>query len=178
MEQKWQPSRPGLPKRAKNRDLSRRTNRDGDPGRIRTCALQLGGPIFFHIAGKLWAGMTQNPRFGCESAPYQQSRVTLVEADGATRASQLPGLGSKQGVTMRLTVKSTETLKLPVGKTDHVFWDADVVEFGLRIRAGGSRNWIYQYRIGKRQRRMALGSAKSLPLILARQNSCRLATRA
>jgi hypothetical protein len=89
--------------------------------------------------------MTQNPRFGCESAPYQQSRVTLVEADGATRASQLPGLGSKQGVTMRLTVKSTETLKLPVGKTDHVFWDADVVEFGLRIRAGGSRNWIYQY---------------------------------
>jgi Arm domain-containing DNA-binding protein len=62
---------------------------------------------------------------------------------------------------MGLTVKDADGLKLKPG-------------LGLRIREGGSRTWIYQYRIGKKQRRMVLGSAKSVPLGLARENAGKL----
>jgi hypothetical protein len=82
----------------------------------------------------------------------------------------------EQGVTMKLTVASTgpQKLKLPPGKADHIVWDDDIAGFGLRLREGGSRTWIYQYRIGKKQRRMVLGSATSVPLSLARDNAEKL----
>jgi integrase len=75
---------------------------------------------------------------------------------------------------MRLTVKSAEGIKLPKGKADYIEFDDDITGFGLRLREGGSRTWIYQYRIGSKQRRMVLGSAKSVPLSLARQNASKL----
>jgi integrase len=78
---------------------------------------------------------------------------------------------------MRLTIKSVEGLKLPREKTDHIEFDDDVTGFGLRLREGGSRTWIYQYRIGSKQRRMVLGSAKSVPLSLARENASKLEAR-
>jgi integrase len=75
---------------------------------------------------------------------------------------------------MRLTLKSVAGLKLPEGKSDYIVFDDDVRGFGVRLRASGSRSWIYQYRIGTKQRRMVLGSAKSVPLALARQNASKL----
>jgi integrase len=72
---------------------------------------------------------------------------------------------------MKLTVKTTEGIKLPKGKSDCIVFDDDIAGFGLRLREGGSRTWVYQYRIGKKQRRMVLGSAKSVPLSLARKNA-------
>jgi integrase len=75
---------------------------------------------------------------------------------------------------MRLTVKSTADAKLPTGTTDTVFWDDDIAGFGLRIRKGGSRAWIYRYRIGNQQRSITLGNAKSVPLALARANAGQL----
>ena len=72
---------------------------------------------------------------------------------------------------MKLTVKTTEGIKLPKGKSDCIVFDDDIAGFGLRLRDGGSRTWVYQYRIGKKQRRMVLGSAKSVPLNLARKNA-------
>jgi integrase len=75
---------------------------------------------------------------------------------------------------MRLTVKLTERLQLPTGKADHIEFDDDITGFGLRLREGGSRTWIYQYRIGSKQRRMVLGSAKSVPLSLARETAGKL----
>jgi integrase len=75
---------------------------------------------------------------------------------------------------MRLTLKSVESETLPNGKTDHIVFDDDVTGFGLRIREGGSRTWVYQYRIGRKQRRMVLGSAKSVPLKIARENASKL----
>jgi hypothetical protein len=78
---------------------------------------------------------------------------------------------------MRLTVKSAEGIKLPKGKIDYIEFDNDVTGFGLRLREGGSRTWIYQYRIGSKQRRMVLGSAKSVPLSLARENASKLEAR-
>jgi integrase len=78
---------------------------------------------------------------------------------------------------VKLTVKSTDGLKLPAGKSDFIAWDDDIAGFGLRIRAGGSRTWIYQYRIGTKQRRMQLGSATAVPLSLARENAGTLAAK-
>jgi len=56
-----------------------------------------------------------------------------------------------------------------------VFWDDDIAGFGIRIREGGSRTWVYRYRRGSKQRSMKLGSAKSVPLGVARENAKKLA---
>ena len=71
---------------------------------------------------------------------------------------------------MKLTQKDVKTLKLPPGKTDKIFFDDSVPGFGLRIRAGGSRTWIFQYmpRGGGTEQRMSLGSAKLISLDRAR----------
>jgi integrase len=60
---------------------------------------------------------------------------------------------------MKLTAKGIRGLKLPHGKTDHLYWDDDIPGLGLRLRAGGSRNWIFQYQLGEKHRRMSLGAA-------------------
>ena len=44
------------------------------------------------------------------------------------------------------------------GKADFIAWDDDLPGFGLRVREGGSRNYIVQYKIGKQNRRMTIGS--------------------
>jgi integrase len=60
---------------------------------------------------------------------------------------------------MKLTARSVRDIKLSKGKTDELFWDDEIPGLGLRLRAGGSRNWVFQYAIGKKQRRLSLGSA-------------------
>jgi integrase len=72
---------------------------------------------------------------------------------------------------MKLTIKSTTALELPAGKAERIEWDDDLPGFGIRLREGGSRNWVFQYKLGKKQRRMSLGSAKEngLPLVKARE---------
>jgi integrase len=59
---------------------------------------------------------------------------------------------------MKLTVGNTPALKLPPGKADHVVWDDEIPGFGVRLRAGGSRVWVFQFTIGEKQRRMSLGA--------------------
>jgi integrase len=68
---------------------------------------------------------------------------------------------------MRLTIKNTVGIKLPKEKADYIEFDDDIPGFGIRLRENGSRTWIFQYRIGKKQRRMVLGSAASPQLNLA-----------
>jgi integrase len=72
---------------------------------------------------------------------------------------------------VKLTLKSAASIRLPAGKTDHVEFDDDIAGFGLRVREGGARTWIYRYRVGKKQRSVTLGSATSVPLALARANA-------
>jgi len=78
---------------------------------------------------------------------------------------------------MKLTERNTAGLNLESGKSDWIWWDDDITGFGIRVRAGGSRNWIYRYRIGSKQRSLILGSAKSVPLSLARRNASKLEAR-
>jgi len=78
---------------------------------------------------------------------------------------------------LRLTERSIANLTLADGESDRVFWDSGVAGFGIRLRAGGSRTWIYRYRIGDKQRSMLLGSAKSVPPNVARKNAALLEAR-
>jgi integrase len=87
----------------------------------------------------------------------------------------LPRIG--WGIAVKFTVKNTASVALPAGSKDHVWWDDSVTGFGLRLRDGGSRNWIYRYRVGSKQRSVILGSAKSVPLAVAQKNASTLEAR-
>ena len=63
---------------------------------------------------------------------------------------------------MKLTQGNLGKAILPKDKTDHIFWDDDLPGFGLRIREGGSRNYVVQYKVGKKTRRMVIGPIKRL----------------
>jgi integrase len=60
---------------------------------------------------------------------------------------------------MKLTAKGIRGAELSPGKTDQLFWDDDIPGFGLRLRGGGSRSWVFQYALGDKQRRLSLGAA-------------------
>jgi integrase len=79
---------------------------------------------------------------------------------------------------MKLTVKNTESLKLPIGTPgkpgDHIEWDDDIPGFGIRSRSGGSRTWIFQYKLGDRQRRMKLGKYPAISAPAAREQAAKL----
>lgn len=69
---------------------------------------------------------------------------------------------------MEFTAKNVQGLKLKAGQSEAFFWDDDVPGFGIRLRDGGSRNWVFQYRLGGKQRRMTLGSVDAISLKQAR----------
>ncbi|HMA71391.1 MAG TPA: site-specific integrase [Xanthobacteraceae bacterium] len=84
---------------------------------------------------------------------------------------------------MKFTTKSIAGLRAPAGKInkegkyvpgDHVEWDDNLPGFGLRLREGGSRNWVFQYSLGDKQRRMSLGSATAIALVKARETASEL----
>ena len=72
---------------------------------------------------------------------------------------------------MKLTQKTITALALPEGKTEAIVFDEDLPGFGLRIRAGGTRSWIYQYKIGNQNRRITLGSLAALTPARARETA-------
>jgi integrase len=62
----------------------------------------------------------------------------------------------------RLTPQQVSALTLPPGKTDALYFDDTVPGLALRVRAGGKKSWVFQYRIGNKQRRLAFGTANAL----------------
>ena len=77
-------------------------------------------------------------------------------------ASCFPGL-------MRLSKTTLPRIVLPAGKTETIVFDEDIPGFGLRIRAGGKRTWVAQYRLGTKQRRITLGTPEKVDPDKARQ---------
>src|SRR3979411_1386025 len=95
---------------------------------------------------------------------YERVRATL-------RRRESPTVTGKQRVAshmlpkrpqMRLTDTSVAKLKLPPGKSDHFEWDDKLPGFGARIRSGGKRTWVVQYRFQGETRRDTLGSVAAL----------------
>lgn len=75
---------------------------------------------------------------------------------------------------MKLTQRTVDTLDLPKGKSEAIIFDEDLPGFGLRMRAGGKRSWVYQFKIGNQHRRMTLGSATALSPAKARETASKL----
>ena len=69
---------------------------------------------------------------------------------------------------MNLTAQSVAALKLGPGEIDRFWFDDGIPSFGIRIRANGTRTWVYQYKIGAKQRRMSLGSVTAIKPAQAR----------
>jgi integrase len=75
---------------------------------------------------------------------------------------------------MKLNKAAVSQVEVPPGKSEIVVFDDDVAGFGLRVRAGGSRNWIFQYRQGGKQRRISFGSASAVSAQAARERASQL----
>jgi integrase len=69
---------------------------------------------------------------------------------------------------MKLTQRAVDAIVLPPGKREAIHYDQLLPGFGLRLRASGSRTFVVSYRIGKKDRRMTLGSTAMLRLEAAR----------
>ena len=72
---------------------------------------------------------------------------------------------------MRLTDRTVTNSKpeLPKGKTDAIFFDEAISGFGLRVREGGSRVFIFQYSRDGHTRRMTLGPWPKISATKARE---------
>jgi integrase len=78
---------------------------------------------------------------------------------------------------MKLTAATVRSAGIPPEKSEAIFFDDDVPGFGLRIREGGSRSFVFQYKLGTKQRRMALGTATALNFAATRKTAEQLYAR-
>ena len=69
---------------------------------------------------------------------------------------------------MRITPTEIRKLALPPGTSETILFDDDLPGFGVRLRAGGSRTFVFQYKTGSKQRRLTLGPVAALDLGKAR----------
>ena len=72
---------------------------------------------------------------------------------------------------MKLNQRAVDTLEMPPGKADFIAWDEDISGFGLRVRKGGSRTFVFWYRIGPRRRKLPIGSATAMTAAEARKRA-------
>jgi len=75
---------------------------------------------------------------------------------------------------MKLTDRRISALALPPGKTDHIEWDDDVPGYGVRLREGGARGFVFQYKVGDQHRRMNLGAVSAVKESNARKTAANL----
>jgi len=75
---------------------------------------------------------------------------------------------------MKLTQTTITKAKLPAGKAEVFHWDEEMPGFGLRLREGGSRTFVVQYKVGAKHRRITLGSAGKITADDARKNAKRI----
>jgi hypothetical protein len=72
---------------------------------------------------------------------------------------------------MRLTRPNVARLAVPPGRTEIIVFDEVLPGFGVRVRLGGKRTWIAQYRLGSKQRRVTLGTTDTLDSEEARRRA-------
>jgi integrase len=73
--------------------------------------------------------------------------------------------------TVKLNQKTATAIGLPTGKAELIIYDEDLPGFGIRVRAGGSRNWVVSYKVGDKHRRLTLGSTAMLNATDARRKA-------
>src|SRR5262245_6186669 len=76
---------------------------------------------------------------------------------------------------MKLTESAVTRLVGKTGKTaDAIVFDDDLPGFGLRIREGGSKTWVYQYKLGAQHRRITIGKYPAINPVQARKTAAKL----
>lgn len=71
---------------------------------------------------------------------------------------------------INFTVRKIDSLRPPdKGQVD--YWDTGLSGFGIRMSQGGRRSWIVMYRVGRRKRRLTLGSYPPMTLAEARKDA-------
>jgi integrase len=80
---------------------------------------------------------------------------------------------------MKITTSTIGRKELapPAGRTEAIHFDDEIPGFGLRIREAGSRSFIFQYKLGQKHRRMALGVATLETVARARKTAGELHAR-
>lgn len=72
---------------------------------------------------------------------------------------------------MKLTKANAQRITLAHGAHETIVFDEVLRGFGLRVREGGKRTWIVQYRIGRKQRRVTLGTVEAMDADQARAHA-------
>jgi integrase len=75
---------------------------------------------------------------------------------------------------MKLTQKTVAGLTLPKSRNEAIIFDDHLAGFGLRLRAGGSKTWVFQYKVGDKQRRVSLGTFPAIKPEQARNTAGKL----
>ena len=78
---------------------------------------------------------------------------------------------------MKLTKANIAKLTLPRRKTEILHFDDDLPGFGVRLRKGGSRSFVFQYKIGDKHRRLNVGAVSAIPFGEARKTVEKLYAR-
>jgi integrase len=78
---------------------------------------------------------------------------------------------------MKLNQTTLAELTPPKGQSEAMVFDDDMPGLALRLRASGTRTWIYQYKVGRQNRRVTLGDAGVVSLAKARKTAADLHAR-
>jgi len=78
---------------------------------------------------------------------------------------------------MKLNATNVAKLHLRPGQRDVIVFDDTLPGLGIRLREAGSKTWIFQYRIGKLQRRFQIGAVDAIPAGKARDVAVDLYTQ-
>src|SRR5262249_56527336 len=80
-----------------------------------------------------------------------------------------------QGVAKRKLSEATVTaFMLAPRQNEAITFDDDIAGFGLRLRASGSRTFVFQYKVGGKHRRMTWGNHTALKAAEARKTAAKL----
>jgi integrase len=91
-----------------------------------------------------------------------------------------PVLPNRAAMKLKLDNKVINALVLAKGRSEDFAWDAELENFGLRLRRGADgvrRTYVVQYRAHGRTRRHTVGSADKLSLAQARAAAKRILAR-
>ena len=92
----------------------------------------------------------------------------------------VPHVLPRKGFEMKLTKATVAGLTLPVDRDDKTYWDDDIPLFGVRLRKGGSKGWVFWYRLGGRAsplRKIGLGATSAVSAAEARAEAGKLYAR-
>ncbi len=78
---------------------------------------------------------------------------------------------------MKLTAATLAELGPPKGQSEAMVFDDDMPGLALRLRASGTRTWVYQYKVGRQNRRVTIGDAGVISLAKARKTAADLHAR-